>query len=217
VAFSARAIRAWFCVTVALAALAIADPLTEWVSNGGWFGPGNFTDHSNADIIPVVLAGLAFGVLHVASRGCYAARASGRHRHRWFDAWAGVLDDATVLRLIPRTFAIQIAALWVAESLEQYAIAGHGLGGTVWLGAPVLAALAVHGAFCALVTYAAALAIRALAAPVLRVAALVAAFAKIVRAKGPATIFVGLAAPRLRAASPLVCQIGERAPPFVTA
>jgi hypothetical protein len=215
VAFSARAIRAWFCVTVALAALALADPLTEWASNSGWYGPGNFTDHSNADVVPILLAGLAFGLLHLVSRGRYAARAVGSRN--WFDAWAGVLDDATVLRLIPRTFAIQIVALWAAETLEQFAVSGHGFGGMIWLGAPVLVALALHGAFCTLVAYAAALGIRALAAPAMRIAALVAAFARIARTKALTPTFVCRSAPRFRTASPLVCLIGERAPPFVTA
>lgn len=216
-AFSARAIRAWFSVTVALAALALADPLTEWASNRGLFGPGNFTDHSNADVVPLLFAGLAFGILHLASRGRYAARASGCRSHGWFEAWAGMLDDATVLRLIPRTLAIQIAALWVAETLEQYAVTGHGFGGTVWLGAPVLAALAMHAVFCVLVAVVAARGIRALAAPALRVACLIAAFARIVRPKGFWTVFLCRAARRFRAVLPLVCLIGERAPPFATA
>jgi hypothetical protein len=49
-----------------------------------------------------------------------------------------------VFRLFPATFALQIAVLFGMETAEQYAIAGHALGGTVWLGGPVLISLAIH-------------------------------------------------------------------------
>ena len=40
-------------------AAAIADPLVEFASNAGWFGAGNFTDHSNLDVVPALFAGVA--------------------------------------------------------------------------------------------------------------------------------------------------------------
>lgn len=214
----AKAIRGWFCVAVALLALAIADPLTEWISNHGWFGPGNFTDHSNADVVPTLLIGLLFGALHLAARSHYAARASECELQRWLAAWVRVLDVGTVRRYLPRAFALQIAALWSAETLEQVVVTGHGFGGTVWLGAPILAALVVHATICAGVGFGAALAIRALATPALRITSLIVAFATIRFGDAPKTVFRrGLSSSARRIAAPLVCRIGERAPPFATA
>jgi len=37
-----------------------------------------------------------------------------------------------------------LATLFVMETLEQTAVYGHVLGGTLWLGAPILIALAMH-------------------------------------------------------------------------
>jgi hypothetical protein len=45
-----RTIRAWFCLAAALVAASITDPLVEFASNSGMFGPGSFTDHSNQDV-----------------------------------------------------------------------------------------------------------------------------------------------------------------------
>lgn len=214
--FSERAIRGWFCVAVAFIALAVADPLTEWASNRGLFGPGEFTDHSNADALPVLLAGLLFAAFHLAARGRYAARASEYESRRWFAAWGRVLDRGTVMRLLPRAFALQIAALWIAETLEQFIVVGHGLGGIVWLGAPIVAAIVLHAAFCLTVGLVAALGIRAFASTALRVACFVAAFTTLSPGETKSTFRRRSFSPARRMAAPLVCRIGERAPPFAT-
>jgi hypothetical protein len=63
-----QAIRAWFCIAAALVAASVADPLVEFASNRGVFGPGSFTDHSNRDVLPALCAGLAFGAVYVLLR-----------------------------------------------------------------------------------------------------------------------------------------------------
>ena len=94
--------------------------------------------------------------LHLVARSRYSARASECELRRWLAAWVRVLDVGTIARMLPRAFAFQIAALWTAETLEQVVVAGHGFGGTVWLGAPILAALALHATICAGVGFGAA-------------------------------------------------------------
>jgi hypothetical protein len=57
----------------AVLAAAIADPLVEFASNAGWFGPGNFTDRSNLDVGPV----FALGIASPAKRPRLGAHATG--------------------------------------------------------------------------------------------------------------------------------------------
>src|ERR1700694_3279642 len=97
---SSFTIRFWFCVAVALVALAIADPLTEWASNAGLFGPGNFTDHSNADVVPALFAGFAFFALHLVMRSLSASRARDYRPRPWLGAWLRALDLKILLRLL---------------------------------------------------------------------------------------------------------------------
>jgi hypothetical protein len=132
--------RALLCGSAALTAAAVTDPIVEAASNAGFFGRGSFTDHSNLDVMPA-LALAAFAVL----------------------AWAVFLlrrgygtDDrapAAFLRaFMPAIFALQILVLFTMESAEQCAVYGHLLGGTIWMGAPVLAALGAHFAGALLFT-----------------------------------------------------------------
>ena len=73
-----------------------------------------------------------------------------------------------VVRLLPIMFAVQMLALYCMETAEQVTVVGHPLGGTIWLGGPVLASLAVHAATCALVAFAAAKLLRVLARSAVR-------------------------------------------------
>jgi len=211
---SSLVIRLWFGVAVAFVALALADPLTEWASNAGLFGAGNFTDHSNADVFPAAFVGFAFFALHLVLRTRYV---SSRHRGRsrmWLSAWAGALDNETLTRLLPGIYALQIGALYVTESFEQVVVLGHGLGGTVWLGAPVLISLLIHAVFCAIATFALARVVRALAKTALRIVQIVDVLAE----RSPRENGIVLRRVRCITApfdfAPLVCSIGERAPPF---
>ena len=54
---------------------------------------------------------------------------------------------------LPYVYALQLSALFVMESGEQFVASGHLLGGTAWLGGPVLFSLLAHaliGATCLL-------------------------------------------------------------------
>ena len=126
-----------FCLTVAVLAAALADPCLEFASNAGWFGAGRFTDRSMADVLPTLL----FGALFLVAQLLWIFRHACAHRRL----------DAPLRRplaaLLPRIFILQIAFLFVIESTEQRVVLGKFLGGTLWLGAPVPLALAVHALF----------------------------------------------------------------------
>src|ERR1700688_333138 len=211
---SSLMIRLWFGVAVAFVALAIADPLTEWASNAGFFGAGNFTDHSNADVLPAFFVGFAFFALQLVVRTRHVSRQRQGGPQAWLGAWARALDARTLTRLLPGVFALQIVALYLTETSEQLVVLGHGLGGTIWLGAPILISLTIHAAFCAISMFAIARVVRAFAKTALRIAQFVA----VLSARRPGE--GGLVLRRLRYVpapfdfAPLVCLIGERAPPF---
>jgi hypothetical protein len=206
------ALRIWFCLAAGVIAAAIADPIVEFASNAGWFGAGNFTDHSYLDVLPALFAGGAFVavVVILRVRGALLGR----------EAAPGLLRasrDALrsgVAALLPVTIAIQLCALYVMETAEQVAIFGHPLGGSIWLGGPVLLSLAVHASIGVLVGFAIAWAVRALTSTTLRFIRLVRALAAFpVHGMAP----IGLRALRAIAfdlSCPVLCRIGERAPPF---
>lgn len=136
--------RAGFCFAVALTAAAIAGPLVEALANAGTFGPGTFTDGSSLVNLPALcvgtLAAVAFAIGLARRLACPSARAPA-----WLQqaAEAGHLAPAQALV----TFALQIAMLFAMETGEQILVAGHPLGGTVWLGGPVAVSLALHAVF----------------------------------------------------------------------
>jgi hypothetical protein len=187
-----------FCAAIAVIAAAIADPIVEFASNAGWFGTGNFTDHSSADVMPAFLAGL--GIL-----GLYLAR----------KARTLLLDGApdALPALLPLIFGLQIAALYVMETLEQLAVWHHTLGPAVWLGGPAPISVAVHTAICIAVAAALLGSKRRLARATLRVIAIVRAIATLPQA--PENPFAPRVARRagFKRSLPVFCTIGERAPP----
>lgn len=198
-----RTIRAWFCLAAALVAASIADPLVEFASNSGMFGPGSFTDHSNQDVLPALFAGLVFGAVCVFLR---ARRVLARYR----DA---IVRTIGVRSLLPYVFGMQIALLYVMETAEQIVVAGHSLGGTIWLGGPPLASLGVHAAICVLTTFLMGRLARFLSQKA------VTFVARIVAAIGLAPLSPAILSLRVshradaRRRAPLLCRIGERAPP----
>ncbi|HZO92521.1 MAG TPA: hypothetical protein VFB22_02035 [Candidatus Baltobacteraceae bacterium] len=137
--------RLLFCLAASIVSAALADPLVESLSNSGAFGPGRFTDHSNGDVLPALGAGLLLATLFVFGlvRRTFVA-APLRRTPAWLHASHAALPVRAAIRLLPATFALQIATLFVAESVEQLAVAGHLLGGTVWLGGPAFASLSIH-------------------------------------------------------------------------
>jgi len=126
-----------FCATVAVLAAALADPCLEFASNAGWFGPGRFTDRSMADVLPTLLVGAFFLVaqlLRIFRRAYTRLRLDAPLRR-------------PLVALLPSIFILQLALLFVIESIEQFAVDGHLLGGALWLGAPIPIALAIHALF----------------------------------------------------------------------
>jgi hypothetical protein len=136
--------RAGFCFAVALTAAAIAGPLLEALADAGVFGPGTFTDGSNLDVLPA----LCVGALAAAAFAVGLARRLA-HPSARMPTWLHQAAEAG--RLAPSqsvvTFALQIAVLFAMETGEQILVVGHPLGGTVWLGGPIIVSLVLHAAF----------------------------------------------------------------------
>jgi hypothetical protein len=202
-----RAIRTWLCLAAALVAAAFADPLVEFASNSGLFGPGTFTDHSNLDVLPALTAGFGLGLVYVLMR-----------TRRILALGAGaVLGAAPAWSLLPYAFGTQIALLYAMETAEQLVVAGHVMGGTIWLGGPPLASLAVHAACCLLATFLLARAARSLSQKAARIVGrIVAAIG--VAPRSPAVTFLRVSRrPDARRRAPLLGRFGDRAPPQPTA
>jgi hypothetical protein len=200
---SHASIRFWFCIAVAVIAAAIADPLVEAASNAGWFGPGNFTDHSNLDVLPALVLGVAFVIFHFALR-------VKRELMRTSDAALG-----TKMRcLLPAAFAIQLGVVFSMETLEQIVVVGHPLGGTLWLGGPIWFSLTAHAIACIAFAFALARVVRVCARTTARVIRQIRELA--IRAlQGPSPILRRRCETFLIAlAAPVVCRIGNRAPPI---
>jgi len=159
---SASSIRLWFCLAVSVLAAALADPLVECASNAGWFGTGPFTDHSTLDVVPAAAAG---GLLILLNLGIRIQRIVFGMRTPLRSLLHASRDElgGGIVRLLPAAFAMQIGVLFLMETAEQYAVYGHGLGGTIWLGAPIAVSLAAHAAACVLVAFIGAACVRTLA------------------------------------------------------
>lgn len=199
-------IRLWFAAAVAAVGAACADPLLEFASNAGFFGRGQFTDHSNLDVLPAIIAGTLCAGLYVALRTrtmLLDLRASDRAL------------EGSVLNVQPLAFAMQLLVLFGMETLEQIVVSGHTLGGTVWLGAPPVIALAFHALTCILVAYVGAKAVRSLANAALDVVLLVRALAaRPVQPPSPIA-WRGFDLCASVQFFPVLCRIGERAPPVL--
>lgn len=142
------AVSGWlFRMAVAVSAAAVANPLIEWLSDTGTFGPGRFTDRSNLDVIPALTVAFALGMLFVI---VLARRMFSRNSYppQWLRRYAGEIGPASVRRMLPSIFVLQLIALFGMETLEQIATAGHPLGGTIWLGGPAAFSIAGHFLSC---------------------------------------------------------------------
>lgn len=207
-------IRLGFCLAVAVIAAALADPLVEFASNAGWFGAGAFTDHSNLDVAPALVIGLLLLGLHVALKVRAALQSPGHHQD--LSREAGQALASGIARLLPAIFMLQIIALYLMETAEQFAVWGHTLGPTVWLGGPVLVSLGVHGLTCAAVAFVIANRVRALAATTVRLIRLIRALATFAFGADQLVVPQGPLGVTLRKPAPVLCRIGERAPPLAS-
>ena len=92
-----------------------------------------------ADVLPTLLVGAFFLVvqlLRIFRRAYTRLRLEGPLRQ-------------PLAALLPSIFILQLALLFVIESIEQRIVYGHFLGGALWLGAPIPIALAIHVLFAA--------------------------------------------------------------------
>ncbi|MGZ3503471.1 MAG: hypothetical protein ACXVAW_02810 [Vulcanimicrobiaceae bacterium] len=197
-------IRASFVLADSLIAAAVADFATESASNAGLFGSGAYTDHSTLATVPVVSAGLAFAFAWMIML------------FRHIRVCALTLDMKTILRFLPAIFMTQLVALFVMESVEQLVVCGHFLGPAIWLGGPVAISLAVHAAMCVAVTILIAKSLhafaRTLAGLIHFIRRAIASFAR-----GSAHVYTWQRLFTERHCEPpVLCRIGERAPPFVS-
>jgi hypothetical protein len=195
-----QSIKWGFCAALAVISAAIADPLVEFASNAGWFGKGSFTDHSNLDVLPALVAGAGLMLLYLIRRARLVV--------------AGQAFPRGVAPLLPAVFACQVAALYAMETCEQFVIAGHALGPAVWLGAPPPVSLAIHAAICVAVTVWFGRSIRSLAATTLRVIRLIRAIATLAVRNPGVVAFRAGEARCFNDLAPVLCRIGERAPPL---
>ncbi len=198
--------RGLFGAVAAISAAALADPLVEAASNAGLFGRGNYTDHSSLDVLPALAGALVLAALYVFLR----TRALVTRPRAPF-------ARLRLVPMFPAIFGAQLGALFAMETLEQIAVAGHPLGGALWLGAPVGVALALHGGACILTVCALT---RALDAAT-RTAA---GAALLIRAIFVRRAFARVRSQRLHFAvahaarpHPLAARGGKRAPPFLAA
>jgi hypothetical protein len=122
----------------------------------------------------------------------------------------------TIGLVLPAIFVLQLAVLYVMETFEQLAVWRHTLGPAVWLGAPPPTSIAIHAAICAAVAFALLRSKRRLAAATLRAFAIVAAIAtrSVVPEKPLATRRTARVC--VKELLPVLCAIGERAPPMAS-
>jgi hypothetical protein len=208
------AIKIWFCAAVAMIAAAIADPMVESAANAGWFGPGNFTDHSSWDVVPVLLIGVLFVALYVWSRvrTTFAAQPGSLEWPR-----SAMALGSNILRLVPLICAAQVAILYLMETAEQHVVYGHALGGTLWLGGPIAVSIAAHATMTILVTATASKVLSAFAdATVQALHALRALALTHTCITHPAFLRVREITAFIRSAC-VLGRIGERAPPILAA
>jgi hypothetical protein len=142
-----------FLVAVALVAAALGDSLVESVANSGLVGPG-YADDNHLSVLPTLAAGAALVLAFVRSR-CLDVLRHGSHvqRRAWLRELATRWAAGSLARELPLVFGMQLAFLFAMESTEQLLGGGRVLGGSAWLGGPVLFSLLVHallGAACTL-------------------------------------------------------------------
>jgi len=205
-------IRLGFCLAVAVLAAAFADPVVEYASNAGLFGRGNFTDRSNLDVLPALTIGTALVVILVILRVRVALREGAERTSKLLRASREALGSR-IPGLLPLAFALQISVLYLMETAEQFVVYGHSLGPIVWIGGPPALSLGFHAVVCALVALGLARAVGTCTSGTLRVIGLIRSNTTILardvpppRRRREAMVFASFA--------PLLCRIGERAPPL---
>jgi hypothetical protein len=202
---------AWFVVAVAAIAAALADLVIEGLANRGVFGHAGFTDGSNAVNGPAAVLGAIFLLRFLYLRVRCALRAGGNAAAASGPSLRELTLGAIACRL-GAIFVVQIIALWAMETIEQYAVFGHGFGGTIWLGGPVALSLAMHAVVCVVTALCARLVLRALEPPAVRLLRAMLAVLGTVGDGSRPRFRAGLA-PVIVLPYFVLCRIGVRAPP----
>lgn len=208
--------RVFFLIAAAFVAAGVADPLVESISNTGIFG-GHYADNNHLCVLPTILLGAAIAVQIVALRCVDAFRSVTGVGNDWLLNVAKTFSQHGPGRDVPYVVALQLVALFVLESIEQVAVGGKLLGGTAWLGGPVVFSLLAHilvGAGCTFVLGALMRAIVRTFASLVHTA-LAYVWLAAARATARCLYFRGLANLCLRAQSPHVRDTGGRAPPLL--
>ncbi|HTU70746.1 MAG TPA: hypothetical protein VMF11_10560 [Candidatus Baltobacteraceae bacterium] len=204
-----------FLIAVALIGAAVGDPLVETIANTGILGPG-YADNVHSSVVPTLIAGISLALLLLGWQCRRLLSCRSRSPQRPGDLARRFLARSPI-RDVPYVVILQLAAVFVMESCEQAFCEGGLLGGTAWLGGPVLFSLFVHASIATLFTI---LIARAMRAIVRRCAVLVEiVFDRILGAFGRenTTIFARRddASRRCRTQVLHVRQLGERAPPLL--
>jgi hypothetical protein len=140
---AACAYRLPFLIAAALIAAAFGDWFVESISNTGIFGAA-YHDDNHLSVVPTMLAGLIVALEIAAFRFLQVWRSAPGRSRSWIAAAASDLTTHKRVEDFACVFALQIAAVFVMENAEQVLAGGRLLGGTVWLGAPIAASLALH-------------------------------------------------------------------------
>jgi hypothetical protein len=194
---------ALFATAVAAISAAAGDLLVESLSNHGFFGPGRFTDGSTVDVAPVAIIGTLLLVAYF-----------GKRLWEWRTASAA-LTNGSIAKLFPAIFMLHMALLWSMETLEQRIVTGRLLGGTIWLGGPTLASLALHALLCAVIAWFALALVRFIEPRTLR---LIRALLALAIFPAPALPAIAIFSRPVRVASRVfVHGVGKRGPPVPSA
>jgi hypothetical protein len=140
---AACAYRLPFLMAAALVAAAFGDWFVESLSNTGIFGAA-YHDDNHLSVVPTMLTGLIVVLEIAAFRFLQVWRSAPGRSRSWIAAAASDLTTHKPVEDFACVFVLQIAAVFAMENAEQLLAGGRLLGGTVWLGAPLAASLAMH-------------------------------------------------------------------------
>jgi hypothetical protein len=205
-----------FLIAAALIAAAIADPVVESISNTHVFGDG-YDDNNHLGVVPTLLAGLLLAAEMLVMRFIEIMRRSANRSHRSLIDVARGFAARPIARDLPCVFAIQLLALFALESSEQLIAGGKLLGGTAWLGGPIVFSLLMHGLIGAGCTLALGVCMRSILQEFASIVltAIRYTWLEIARTAASGRYLDRQDTLCRRAQAPHVCQIGGRAPPLL--
>jgi hypothetical protein len=195
----------------------LGDPVVESVSNTGIFG-GHYADNNHLGVVPTLVAGAVVALAVIALRLLEVWRRSTNDSHgESFVAVARAIGNESPAREFPLIFVLQLLSLFALESTEQLFAGGKLLGGTAWLGGPVLFSLLAHALIGGLCTFALGACMRATVRGLASLVQTVVRFIWLANARASAGPFRfdRRATSGARAQLAHVREIGGRAPPLL--